>query len=974
MLGERSSSTNDHEHQKLVTALRESEILRELAALLASSLDLKRILQVLTKRTTEVCEIERCSVWLAEEVIEAFRPAAYYLSTERISNNKVEAGDTIWQQGAILFDDPELYQLLKENGMVVLDDLHARPKVRNVAETFLVKSILLIALRREGRIVGMMSLDEPDTKRTFSLEQQQLACAIGQQAALAIDNARLYQQAQAERARAERLIERAQAINQVALTVNSGEDLPVVLEIATRHLVSGLNADAGIIALLEAERLRVAISLPGKGVEATGIPRQISIAWSDLPLCRQVAATGTPLFITADQPTENEMGWFRQWGFANIMVVPLMIGTVQQPSLTPRSPHCIGFVFVNFQTIARRPGKGQFAFAQDIAAQCALAIEKAHLMADLQKAAALSTERANTLDAVFQAMTEGIMVLNPRGEVLVRNNAASQFLGMPVNAADQLQAFLQRYPTYTLHGQPLAEEDFPLSRALKGERIRGERFMTSRGDGINRVVEVNVTPMLDHTNTQIGLVSAFRDITEQSRVERRIREALDTMLHVAEEVSGITEIKDILRNVLERTLSTLNCYGGAVQLFDEELQAFTPLLAIGFTEETEEQWLAEQKQWLQPREGQYAGFRKQLMEGHATVINAEQYPKQPNPFRHMMVLAAPITHHNRLLGLMMLDRSPSYMSDAESPVEASQQHHHLPREFSIWDMAVIEGIAQLAGLAIEQTRWQQEAMIARSSEEAMREANALKDEFLAITAHEFRTPLTVVLAHSQIALRVLRKMTDQDVVSRLRDSLSIIEEQAHQLTNIVTTFLEVAQINRGQLTLKVAPVNLADIVKQVVTNHSATSTEHEIRYEIAPSDHPYMVMGDNARLVQVLANLLQNALKYSPLGGPVTISLRQYVNDTNDTNDNRRTIELHVVDKGIGIPKDAQSRLFERFYRASNIDGSKTKGIGLGLYIVDALIKMHSGTIRAESSGILGEGSRFVITLPTLESETANGE
>ncbi len=966
MLGERSSSTNDHEHQKLVTALRESEILRELAELLASSLDLNRILQVLTKRTTEVCNIERCSVWLLEDTIEAFRPAAYYLSTQRISNNKVEAGNFIWQQGSILFDDPELYQLLKENGMVVLDDLRARPKVRRVAETFLVKSILLIALRREGRIVGMMSLDEPDAKCTFSPEQQQLARAIGQQAALAIDNARLYQQAQAERTRAERLIERAQAINQVALTVNSGEDLSVVLEIATRHLVSGLNADAGIIALLEAEQLR-AVSLAGKIIEAKDIPRQMSITWSNLPLCRQVATSGMPLFITADQPTENEKGWFRQWGFDNMMAIPLMIGAVQQPSLAPRLPHCVGFAFVNFQNASQKPGKGQFAFAQDIAAQCALAIEKSHLMADLQKVAALSTERANTLDAVFQAMTEGIMVLDPHGEVLVRNNAASQFLGMPVNSTDQLQAFLKRYPTYTLHGQPLEEEDFPLSRALKGERIRGERFMTSRGDGVNRVVEVNVTPMLDHTNAQIGLVSAFRDITEQSRVERRIREALETMLHVAEEVSGITEIKDILRNVLQRTLSTLTCKGGAVQLFDEELQEFTPLLAIGFTEETEDLWLAEQSQWLQPMEGQYAGFRNQLMDGHAIVINANQYPKQPNPFRHSMVLAAPITHRNRLLGLMMLDRSTSYTSDAASQHEQQQ----FPREFSIWDMAVIEGIAQLTGLAIEQARWQQEAMIARSSEEAMREANALKDEFLAITAHEFRTPLTVVLAHSQVALRVLRKLTDQDVMPRLRDSLSIIEEQAHQLTNIVTTFLEVAQINRGQLTLKVAPVNIADIVKQVVTNHSATSTEHEIRYEIAPSDQPYMVMGDNARLVQVLANLLQNALKYSPLGGPVTISLCQYMNDINDK---RRTIELHVIDKGIGIPKEAQSRLFERFYRASNIDGSKTKGIGLGLYIVDALIKMHNGSIRAESSGILGEGSRFVITLPTLESETIKSE
>ncbi len=250
----------------------------------------------------------------------------------------------------------------------------------------------------------------------------------------------------------------------------------------------------------------------------------------------------------------------------------------------------------------------------------------------------------------------------------------------------------------------------------------------------------------------------------------------------------------------------------------------------------------------------------------------------------------------------------------------------------------------------------------------MREANALKDEFLAITAHEFRTPLTVILAHSQMALRVLRKPVDQDTSQRLNDSLSTIEEQAHQLTNIVNTFLEVAQINRGQLVLKLAPVDLTDIIKQVVTNQSATSPEHTITFEIAPEARPYMVMGDSARLSQVLGNLIQNAIKYSPFGGPITISLRQHGGEPG------RTIEVQVADKGIGIPKEAQARLFERFYRAPNIDGSKTKGVGLGLYIVSALLKMHGGSIRAESSGIYGEGSRFIITLPALESETVERE
>src|SRR5947209_10041957 len=165
-------------------------------------------------------------------------------------------------------------------------------------------------------------------------------------------------------------------------------------------------------------------------------------------------------------------------------------------------------------------------------------------------------------------MSEGITVLDLDGQVLVRNNAASYFLGVPINTTDQLKAFLKRYPTYTLHGQPLAEEDFPLSRALRGERIRGERFVTVRGDGTERVLEVNVSHILDENKQQIGLVSAFRDITEQTRAERRIRQALETMLHVVEAVSGITEIQDILQSVLDRTLLTLNCQRGVVQLYN----------------------------------------------------------------------------------------------------------------------------------------------------------------------------------------------------------------------------------------------------------------------------------------------------------------------------------------------------------------------------------------------------------------------
>ena len=648
--------------------------------------------------------------------------------------------------------------------------------------------------------------------------------------------------------------------------------------------------------------------------------------------------------------------------------------TTSSSDSEPSTPHCIGFAIINYQDLSYRPGKGQLAFAQDIAAQCALAVEKDHLLADIHQAAALATERANTLDAVFQAMTEGITVLNQDGEVLVRNDAASLFLGIPINSKDRLQVLLDRYPMRTLHGQPISYDEFPLSRALKGERIRGERFVTQRSDGVERVLEVNVTHMLDESQKQRGLVSAFRDVTEQIRVEQRIRQALETMLNVAEAVSGITEINGILHSVLEMTLSTLNRDRGSIYLFDQSEQIFTFLLSHGFKKnDAEAAWLLEQDIWLAPATHQYQGFRRQILEGHATVINAEQYVNQidpSDPSSQAMVLAAPITHNHRILGLMIVDHSSSQSNGNSAGVTTPSSRL---RDFSIWDMAVIEGIAQLAGLASEQARWQQEAVNARTNEEAMREANALKDEFLAITAHEFRSPLTVILTHSQVGLRTLRKGTEPQILQKVSDSLSAIEEQAHQLTNIVNTFLEVTQINRKQLIINSEQVDLAYIAQHVATTHSATSVAHQINCSIAPSDHPYIVIGDNARLKQVLSNLIQNAIKYSPLGGTITVSLCQTESEEDKS---RRTIEVCVADTGIGIPKDALPRLFERFYRGSNIDGNKSRGIGLGLYIVAELLRMHGGTIRAESDGIPGEGSRFIITLPAppFDGEYADSE
>ena len=974
MLSEHSSPADSQEHSRLLKALRESELLRELSELLASSLDPTKILQVLVKRTTEACDVERCTVWLLNEPGTSFLPAAYHFSTPTPKQKVRQSVERMWHQSAIPFDNPLIQRILAEKGMLFLEDLQATANLQNIARNFHVRSVLLVALIRENRPVGMMSLDNPGQFATFTSEQQQLARAIGQQAAVAIDNARLYQEAKEERERGEQLVEQAQSIYQVAMAANSGEELPQVMAIAEHHLRRILKAQSATILLLEKDHL-TSIRTMRSSAEELPDEKALWQSLTDLSYCQSAIQANAPQFVTQKQLMGAESEWFQQLGMKNVLIIPFVVGTQQKadnPAISKtsiRGSHCVGFAFVNYTDTKYRPGSGHYAFARDIAAQCGLAIEKARILSKARQAVGLANERANTLAAVFNAMTEGLVVLDLQGKVILSNNTVLRYISLKQNAKKQRMTFPQQ-AAYTLNGQPLASEDFPLNRALRGERIRGERFISKRTDGSEYVVEVNIAPLLDNDENKIGIVSAFRDITEQVRVERRIRRALDTMLHAAEAVSGITDIREILYRVLAMTLTAMNSERGVVQLYDQEKHLFTPLLSIGFTLEEVEQWLAEQKPWFSPEENQRPDFYIQLLEGHATLVSEEHDLDQPGYIQQTLVLAAPITHNKQLLGMMMLDRSSVYRREIDPQRPGATMP--LPAlEFNAWDMAVIEGIAQFAGLAIEQTRWQQVAEIARTNEATMRESNALKDEFLAITAHEFRTPLTIILAHGQMMSRLLRKATDvaPKLKERQFESISIIEEQTRQLTNIVNTFLEVTRLNRGQINLTNEILNLEDIVKETVAQHSATSTIHRMSYKAELAERPYLVRGDKARLLQIFANLLQNAIKYSPHSGPIRIRLTQYT-----SSEGEKFIEVTVEDRGIGIPKDAQMHLFERFYRAPNAGNSQVRGVGLGLYVVAEFLRLHGGTIRVESSGVVGEGSRFILTLPLVEKDVSADE
>ncbi|MFP2925865.1 ATP-binding protein [Pyxidicoccus sp. 3LG] len=242
----------------------------------------------------------------------------------------------------------------------------------------------------------------------------------------------------------------------------------------------------------------------------------------------------------------------------------------------------------------------------------------------------------------------------------------------------------------------------------------------------------------------------------------------------------------------------------------------------------------------------------------------------------------------------------------------------------------------------------------REQERLLREAHEaiqVRDDFLSIASHELKTPLTPLRLNLQMLRHALE--SDQPVTpGRVDKALG----QVRKLSVLINDLLDASSVGAGRLELQRTRVSLREVVDEVFSDFRATSNDHALTYD-AP-DEDVLVMGDRGRLAQVLTNLLENAIKYSPLGGDVHVTLAHSGGDAVVT----------VRDSGIGIPKEEQPHLFERFFRARNAPVSGFGGLGLGLYICRDIVERHGGHIWVESE--LGRGSAFHVSLPVLATRS----
>jgi PAS domain S-box-containing protein len=243
----------------------------------------------------------------------------------------------------------------------------------------------------------------------------------------------------------------------------------------------------------------------------------------------------------------------------------------------------------------------------------------------------------------------------------------------------------------------------------------------------------------------------------------------------------------------------------------------------------------------------------------------------------------------------------------------------------------------------------------RAARDQMEAVAHQRDSFLTILSHELRTPLTALSGNIQLLLR--RVQREGLLAEREQRSLQVIMAQVTRLNNLVQLQFDISRLHSGHLPIARVPVDVGAIARRVVEEVLPSVTRHTVTY-VGPAT-PLLIAGDELRLDQVLQNLVQNAIKYSPAGGAVQVRVEAQAT----------TVQVAVSDEGIGIPAAELPQLFGRFYRASNVDERQISGLGVGLYIVNELVTLHGGTVEVVSEA--GHGSTFIVTLPRLADQSA---
>jgi PAS domain S-box-containing protein len=499
----------------------------------------------------------------------------------------------------------------------------------------------------------------------------------------------------------------------------------------------------------------------------------------------------------------------------------------------------------------------------------------------------------------FRLLVEGvadyaIYMLDPTGHILSWNNGAQLIKGYTKNEVIGRHFSL----FFTSEDRERGRANTLLEIAVREGKYQEEAWRV-RKDGSLFWANILITPLYDACGVLRGFGKVTRDLTERRQAEEALRQSEERFRLLVEGV------RDYAIYMLDPTGHILSWNSGAqlikgytaAEIIGRHFSTFYPLEDI---REGKPEWELR----IATTEGRYEeeGWRVR---------------KDGSLFWANVLITAVFDVQGELRGFAKVTRDMTERKRAEEQREQLNE-----RELQL--------------LHEREVRAQMEA------------ATRMRDAFLTVLAHELRTPLTSLLGNAQLMLR--RAQREGVLSGRDQRSLQVVVNQSERLNEMVSFQLDISRLHTGHLQIERVPVDVVALVRQVIEEVQAPLTGHSVTY--SGPDTPLLVEGDGLRLFQVLNNLIQNAIKYSPEGGVVQVQVERQ----------DATVRVAVNDEGIGIPQAELPQVFQRFYRASNVDEGQMSGFGVGLYLVKELVTLHGGTVDVVSEE--GRGSTFLITLP----------
>jgi PAS domain S-box-containing protein len=725
----------------------------------------------------------------------------------------------------------------------------------------------------------------------------------------------------------DRALAEAELLNAIARAASGEDDLGRILAASLARLAQVIHFSGGSIALVEGDDLVVHAAVGPFTATAIGqrMARGPKRSWQIVErgesyLCNDLLAARVQIYGIDSGSTLRAY-----------LAVPLIwrgrsFGLLEVDSTEPN-------VF----------NDGDLALMQAVAAVLSGPIEQARRYAEQVQARQHVEQLAAERAAILSQIVDGVIIADPAGRVTFINDAALRLHGATnEHALTAHEGLISQ--ALTLDGQVSPPHELPLARAVfRDETVVAAEWRIRRPDATEIIAQGSATPVVAEDGQRLGAVLVLRDITTQRMLEHQKDDLLAARDQALREVEAaqwrlafLAEASTILVASLDYAATLTSVTRLAVpHLADwcivhmRAEDGAISLFAATHVDASKADLVKELDQRYPLAADAEYGYPKVMRTGKPELlVECPSFDSAPDTGQLNLLrevgwraqICVPLNAHGRTLGAITL-------------VVAESGRHYEPD-----DLMLAGELAQRAALAVENAR------LYRAAQEAVR----ARDQFLLIASHELKTPLTSMLGYAQLIQR--RTNRDGTLTERDRRALGVIIGQAERLNKLVITMLDLSRIETGQLSIERGRVNLSQLAQRVVAEVQPVLEQHTVT--ISTADEALIVEGDELRLEQVVQNLVANAIKYSPVSGPVYVQVEQ----------RGAFVCVSVTDQGIGIPPESLPQLFQRFYRARNVDAEHVGGLGLGLYVVKEIVTLHGGWVDVVSRE--GVGSTFTIGLP----------